>query len=368
MIIPFVNLEAEYNAIQNEIDEGIRNVIRSFQFGRGRQVSRFENEFARTLGSKFCIGTGNGTDSLFIILKSLGIGPGDEVITPAWSWISTAETVTLSGARPVFADVDEKTYTVHPDNILKAITPGTRAVIVVHLYGQLADMPSITKICQEHGLFLIEDCAQAHLTEGKGKYAGTFGDAAAFSFYPTKNLGAYGDAGCIITEQPDLEEKMRRFANHGALAKDDHEMEGMNSRMDQLQAAVLLSKLPRLKQRNQARAENARMYSSELRSVKQITTPHVVPGTFHSFHIYALRADDRDELKTFLQEHGIQTLIHYPSSIPNLPPYKKGGLIQENYPVSTMLSQHVLSLPIYPELTQNQISYVCEKIKAFYKK
>jgi dTDP-4-amino-4,6-dideoxygalactose transaminase len=367
MIIPFTNLAAEYDGIQNELDGAIQATIRSFQFGRGSTVTKFENAFAGMLGMRYCIGTGNGTDSLFSILKAFGVQAGDEVITPSWSWISTAEIISLCGATPVFADVDIKTYTIDPNEIEKAITPKTKCVIAVHLYGHVAAMEVIARICREKGLMLIEDCAQAHLSHLDGKYAGTFGHAAAFSFYPTKNLGAYGDAGCVITNDASLDEWIRRFNNHGALIKDDHLFAGSNSRMDQIQAAILLAKLPYLRKRNDLRVRNALRYAALLCDEKNITIPASSAGDGHTYHIYAIRAKNRDGLKKYLEENGISTIVHYPSALTNLPPYK-GGVNADAFPVSGRLEREILSLPIYPELTDDQIAYVCEKIKAFYLK
>lgn len=346
--------------------EAIESVMDNAVFVKGREVGIFEEGWSKIQNASHCISTSNGTESLFIALKMLGIQKDDQVITPAFSWISSSETISLSGAKPVFVDIHPDSYTIDPDLVESKITSQTRAIIAVHLYGQAAHVAEISALCKMHNLFLIEDCAQAHLTEEHGKYAGTFGDAGAFSFYPTKNLGAYGDAGCIITNNDELAEKMRRFANHGALEKDDHMMEGLNSRMDTLQAAVLLAKLPYLKAWNEQRILNAKLYDSLLADIREIKIPYVRPNTKHTFHIYAIRAKRRNELKDFLASKGVQTIIHYPKSLPNLPAYQYLKHRPEDFPVASLFQEETLSLPIYPELTPQHITYVCQSIKEFY--
>jgi dTDP-4-amino-4,6-dideoxygalactose transaminase len=366
--VPFNNLRAQYEAQREHFDRAIESSVQSFDFIRGKAVAVFTDQFSGLLGARHCIATGNGTDALFISLKALGIGAGDEVITPAFSWISSAETISLCGAKPVFADVHRDTYTLDPSAIELYITSRTKAVIVVHLYGQAADMGAIVSICKKNNLLLIEDCAQAHLTRDGDQYAGTFGDAAAFSFYPTKNLGAYGDAGCIVTNDGSIAERIRRLSNHGALEKDDHLIEGLNSRMDTIQAAILSAKLPHLKSWNAKRSQHASEYCDGLKEVSEIVVPAVRPGTTHTFHLYVIRAQRRDALKDFLKEREIQTIIHYPSALHNLPAYRHLGYSASDFPVSSRLQQEVLSLPVYPELTTGQIAYVCENIKEFYQK
>ncbi len=368
MQIPFNNLKAQHKTVSKEIEGAITSSIQSFNFIRSKEVVAFANVFAKTIGANHCITTGNGTASLFIALKSLNIGIGDEVITPALSWISSSETISLCGATPVFVDVDKETYTLNPLLIEEKITLKTKAIIAVHLYGQAAHISQLQKLCKKHNLLLIEDCAQAQLTQEMGKHVGTFGDVSAFSFYPTKNLGAYGDAGCIITNNAALAERMNRFANHGAVQKDDHTMEGINSRMDTIQAAVLLAKLPYLKQWTQKRIENAQLYGKLLEDVEGVAIPFVRPKTLHTFHLYVIRARRRDQLKDFLLRHGIQTIIHYPKALPNLLAYSYLNLRPEDFPVSSAMQDEVLSLPIYPELKVEEIIYIAEKIKEFYKK
>lgn len=368
MKVPFVDLRAQYNSIRVPLERAIKSSINEFYFIRGKSVKQFEDSFAQMVGAKHCIATSNGTTSLFIALKSLGIMPGDEVITPAFTWISSSETVSLCHATPVFADVDPETYTLTPALIERHISQKTKAVVVVHLYGQAAPMKEIKALCKKHNLFLIEDCAQAHLTAEDGKSVGTFGDVSAFSFYPTKNLGAFGDAGCLVTNDRQRAEWIRRFANHGALKKDDHLIEGINSRMDSLQASVLNVKLRYLKRWNKQRIKNALLYRSLLKDTGDIVLPYQRTGTEHTYHLFVIRTKYRDRLMDFLSNKGIQTMVHYPQALTNCVPYKQLNSNQNDFPVSNALEKEVLSLPIYPELTKDQIMFVCRNIQLFYKK
>lgn len=364
MHIPFINLAQQYQN-HREIHQAILSALSTFQFCKGEEVDKFENAFCELLRCNHCISTGNGTDSLFIALKALGIKKDDEVITPAFSWISTSETISLCGARPVFADIDPITYTIDPVAIEKKISPQTKAIIVVHLYGQAAHISAIKEICNKNKLFLIEDCAQAHLTQEYGKNVGTLGDVGTFSFYPTKNLGAYGDAGCMVTNNSVLAERFKRIANHGALKKDDHTMEGLNSRMDTLQAAILLAKLPFLTVWNSKRWNNAQLYNSLLKDIESITLPYERPDTIHTFHLYAIRTKNRDKLKAYLERKNIETAIHYPCALPNLPVYDYLNHSPSDFPVATAFQNETLSLPIYAELTAQQITYIGHSIKSF---
>lgn len=366
MAIPFVNLRLQYESIQNEIDQALKGVFTNAQFIGGDCVKKFEQDFANQFQTKHCIGTGNGTDSLFIILKALGIGSGDEVITPAFSCIPSAECVTLTGASVVFADVHDQHYTLDPDKVEEKITHKTKAVIAVHLYGQAAPLVQLKKLCAKHGLFLIEDCAQAHLTQEGNQLAGTVGIASAFSFYPTKNLGAYGDAGCILTHDGQLGEKVRRLANHGALKKDDHLMEGINSRLDALQAAVLSVKLKHLQQWNEKRIAIANKYASLLQDIPELTLPVVRENTTHTFHIFAIRTTHRDTLKQHLATKGIETAIHYPEGLPFTRAYQYKKHSPEDFPVTYSLQNEVLSLPVYPELSSLQTEFIAQNISTYF--
>lgn len=366
MRVPFLDIETQYKTIKEDVDKALADAVHGFQFVGGKEVAAFEKAFGELLDIPHVIATGNGTDALFITLKALGIGPGDEVITPAFSCIPSAETITLCGAIPVFADVDPDTYVIDPRKIEAKFTAQTKAVVAVHLFGQAADVAAIKSFCDKHNLYLIEDCAQAHCTKVNDSCVGTFGNAGAFSFYPTKNLGAYGDAGCVTTQDGALAEKMRRLANHGALKKSDHLFEGTNSRMDTLQAAILLAKLPHLATWNKKRRSIAALYNSLLGAIGELVTPQDRPGTTHTYHIYAIRAKKRDELKAFLAELGIETIVHYPDALHCLPAYQHLHHQPDDFPVANRLQHEILSLPVYPELTEQQLRYVCSAIEDFY--
>jgi len=364
MHIPLVDLKAQYQTIKPEIDAAIHAVIDETAFIRGKYVQKFENDYAKKYGVKHCIGVANGTDAIFISLKMLGIGKGDEVITTAGSWISTSETISMTGATPVFVDIERDYYTIDPTKIEEKITSKTKAILPVHIYGQPANMAAIKKICDDHDLYLIEDCAQAHFAEFQGKNVGTFGDAGTFSFYPGKNLGAYGDAGAVITNDDALAEKIRRFANHGSLHKHDHEFEGMNSRLDGIQAAVLSVKLNYIDEWNKKRYRNAELYTNLLDEIEGLSTPKIRPGVSHIFHVYAVRTQGRDRLAAYLKEQGIETGVHYPVALPFLPAYHYLGHQKQEFPVASEYQDIILSLPMYPELTETMIEYVARQIAA----
>jgi len=364
--IPFVDLLAQYNSIKPEIDKAIENVIAETAFIGGRYVKEFEEAFASLYGVKHVISCANGTDSLYIIMKMLGIGLGDDVITVANSWISSSETITQVGARPVFVDIDPVYNSMNENLIEEKITPVTKAIIAVHLQGQMCAINSIRQICERHNIYLIEDCAQSHLSSLGGIRAGLQGIASSFSFYPGKNLGAYGDAGCIITNDDELAKRFRIFANHGALKKHEHQIEGINSRLDGLQAAILTAKLPYLQSWTDARIKNAGLYDKHLSGIPQLSLPVVRPGSVHTFHLYMIRAERRDGLMSYLKEQGVDTAIHYPTALPNLPAYKYLGHQPGDFPEATKAQQEILSLPMYPELTEEQILYVSNCIKQYY--
>ncbi|HXB06401.1 MAG TPA: DegT/DnrJ/EryC1/StrS family aminotransferase [Puia sp.] len=366
MKIPFVDLKAQYESIKGEIDRAIAGVIDETAFIGGTFVGNFEKEFAALYGVKHVISCANGTDSLYIIMKMLGIGAGDEVITPANSWISSSETITQAGARPVFVDAHPRFFSMDETRLEQLITPRTRAVMATHLQGQVCAMDKIKAICDRHGIHLIEDCAQSHFSEFGGRRAGLFGLAGSFSFYPGKNLGAYGDAGCIITNDDALAEKCRMYARHGALIKHQHQIEGINSRLDGLQAAILSAKLPYILEWTEKRIARAALYDEGLSGIEELVLPAVRPGTKHTYHLYIVRARRRDALAAFLKERGIETAIHYPTALPNLPAYQYLGHQPADFPVATSLQQDSLSLPIYPELTAEMITYTVEAIKTFY--
>jgi dTDP-4-amino-4,6-dideoxygalactose transaminase len=366
MKIPLVDLRTQYHSIKDEILEAVSNVMEESAFIGGSHVGKFESDFAEFCGVKHCIGVGNGTDAIFIALKSLGIGHGDEVITAANSFIATSEIITLLGAKVVFCDVSEVNRNIDPDLIPYKITEKTRAIIPVHLYGQPADMDEIMKIAEENDLHIVEDCAQAHGAKYKGKKVGTFGKIGCFSFYPGKNLGAYGDGGALVTDDEDIAKKMRMYANHGRSEKYNHEFEGINSRLDGMQAAVLSVKLKYLKDWNLKRNRNARIYNDKLEGVGDIKIPAIAGDRDHVFHLYVIRSKKRDRLKKFLVDNGVSCGIHYPIALPNLKAYNHLDHKPEDFPVSSILQDEILSLPMFPELTAEQIDYVVDKIKEFF--
>jgi len=358
MNIPFVDLHAQYLSIKSEIDAAIAGVIAQSVFIRGPELDRFEQNWAAKLGVSRCVSCANGTDALYIAMRGLGVRSGDEVITTAHSWIATSETITQAGARVVFCDTDDETLTIDPKQIEEKITPATVGIIPVHLYGQPADMGAIIAIARKHNLWVIEDCAQAHLARFQGRFVGTFGDAATFSFYPGKNLGAYGDAGCIVTADRRLADWMETFARHGG--KGDHVMEGINSRMDGLQAAVLNVKLPYLENWTKARRRIAARYDELLGDVDDLVTPMVAANREHVYHLYVIRTAARDSLKKNLGEAGISTVLNYPKALPFYPAYAYLNHKPADFPVAYRNQSRILSLPIFPEMSDEMIEYVAD--------
>lgn len=364
MKIPFVDLHAQYLSIKPEIDAAIQDVITQSAYIRGPQVDTFEKAWANTLAVKHCVSCANGTDALYIAMRALGVKPADEVITTAHSWISTSETITQAGGRVVFCDTDNDTFTINPALIEAKITSRTVGIIPVHLYGQPADMDAIIAIAKKHKLWVIEDCAQAHLARYKGKLVGTFGNIATFSFYPGKNLGAYGDAGCAVTNDDRLADWMTTFARHGG--KGEHVLEGINSRMDGLQGAVLNIKLPHLEAWTQARCRVATRYNELLKGVGDIITPKVGPDRDHVYHLYVIRTERRDALKKHLSDAGVATVLNYPKALPFYPAYAHLGYKPQDLPVAHRNQSRILSLPIYPEISQEALSFVTDAIAEFF--
>lgn len=365
MKIPFVDLRAQYKSIEAEINTAIKNVIDETAFIKGKYVNQFEDEYAKAYNVNHVISCGNGTDAIYIILKALGIGKGDEVITVANTWISTAETITQTGAKPVFVDIDPNYYTINHNLIEEKITSKTKAIIPVHLFGQPCNMTFIKDLCTSYGLYLIEDCAQAHFAEWNNKKVGTFGDAATFSFFPGKNLGAYGDAGAIITNDDDLAIKARMFANHGALIKHQHSIEGINSRLDGIQAAILLAKMPYILQWTDKRLELAKEYNIFFEKMEGIVSPLIHSKVKHVFHLFVIRSKQRNNLQKFLTEYGIGTGIHYPNPLPFLKAYKYLNHTDKDFPIAYKYKDEILSLPIFPEMKNDQQQYVVDKVREF---
>jgi dTDP-4-amino-4,6-dideoxygalactose transaminase len=365
MKVKFADLQTQYISLKKEIDFAINSVIEETAFIGGKYVKQFEESFKQLYNISECISVANGTDAIYIVLKMLGVGIGDEVITTSSSWISTSETISQTGAKPVFIDIDDF-YTIDINKIETSITKNTKAIIPVHLYGQPADMISLMKIAKKHNLFVIEDCAQAHLTQLNNTYVGKFGDASTFSFYPGKNLGAYGDGGCILTNNSILATKCRMFANHGSLKKHEHEIEGINSRLDGLQAAILSVKLPFLISWNNARLNNALYYNQLLSGIEKVTIPKIRENALHSFHLYVIKVKERDQLIAYLKSKGVETAIHYPNPLPLLPAYRHLNFDLSLIPNSIQHHQDIISLPMYPELEKESIDYVVKCIKEFY--
>lgn len=366
MKVPFVDLKNQYLTIKSEIDRAIQAVINDTAFINGKYVQEFEEKFADKYDAKHCISVASGTDAIYITLKCLGVGPGDEVITVANSWISTSETITQVGAKPVFVDIEPDYFTIDPSQIDQKISPRTKAILPVHLFGQPANINEIENICNKHQLYLIEDCAQAHFATFDGQKVGKFGIAGIFSFYPGKNLGAYGDAGAIITDDDELATKIRMFANHGALKKHDHKIEGINSRMDGLQAAILSVKLPHIDEWNARRLQNALLYNELLSNIENVQTPKIRHNVKHIFHLYVIRVKQRDELIDFLKQREISTGIHYPTALPFLAAYSYLNHSEEEFPIAYDYQSKILSLPMFPELKKEQIEYVVKSIEEYF--
>jgi dTDP-4-amino-4,6-dideoxygalactose transaminase len=362
MKVPFVDLYAQYLDIKKEIDSAIENTIRTSSYIGGSAVKEFEKEFAAWVGIDHVVACGNGTDSIEILLKAYGIGAGDEVIVPALSWISTSEAVSAMGATPVFVDIEEDYFAIDVNRIEAAITKKTKAIIPVHLYGHPADMPAMMTIAARHGLVVIEDCAQSHGARIDGKAVGTFGHAASFSFYPGKNLGAYGDAGCMATNDPAIAEHARMIAQHGQKGKHNHLIEGRNSRLDGLQAAILLAKLPHLNSWTDRRIANAGRYDEALKASKACL-PKTRPGSRHVYHLYVIRVAGRPTVQARLEQAGIETAVHYPTPLPFLPCYAHLGHKPEDFPVATACQPTILSIPMFAELTEKQIAHVASVLK-----
>lgn len=363
-MIPFVDLTAQYETIQSEIDLAMKSVITDTAFIGGKYASKFESEFAGYLGVKHCVACANGTDSLEILLRAMGVSDGDEVIVPAVSWISTSEAVSSVGGIPIFVDSDPDYFTIDISKIEDVITEKTKVIIPVHLYGQPVDMISIMKIAEKHGLKVLEDCAQAHGAMFNGQKIGTFGQCASYSFYPGKNLGAYGDAGCMVTNDDDLARTARMIANHGQEGKHNHIIEGRNSRMDGLHAAVLSVKLKYIDAWTDSRINHAKSYSEKLANGKSII-PQTISEGKHVFHLYVIRTEKRDELKTFLSENGVTAVIHYPKALPFLDCYSSRNFVKTDFPIAAQFQDQILSLPMFAELTDPQISEVVRLIQAF---
>ncbi|MDD2696655.1 MAG: DegT/DnrJ/EryC1/StrS family aminotransferase [Candidatus Pacebacteria bacterium] len=370
----FLDLTAQYKSIKGEIDETIKRVLENTVFIGGKEVEEFEKEIARFCDVKYAIGLNSGTDALFLSLKAIGVGPGDEVITTPFTFIATAGVIANCGAKPIFVDINPKTFNIDPSKIEEKITERTKAILPVHLFGQMADMDEIMEIARKHNLFVVEDAAQAIGAEYKGKKAGTIGDLGCFSFFPSKNLGAYGDGGMVVTNSDELAEKIRLLKNHGSSPKEKYLnlIIGTNSRLDALQAAILRVKLKYLSKWSKERAEKASYYNEELKKVGDIVTPIISSDRNHIFHQYTIRSKSRDELQKYLKEKEIPTMIYYPLPLHLQPAFKDLAYKEGDFPEAEKVSKEVLSLPIYPEISQEIQKLIIEEIKngyfTFYRK
>ncbi|MGA2287875.1 DegT/DnrJ/EryC1/StrS family aminotransferase [Bradyrhizobium sp.] len=365
MPVPSADLQLQYQTIKTEIDAAISAVIRDSAFIRGPFVDAFEREFAAAVDIGHCISCANGTDALYLAMAALRVKPGDEVITTAHSWISTSAMITHSGADVVFCDTDGQTFTIDPAGVEAAITPRTVGIIPVHLYGQPADMDAIMAIAARHGLWVIEDCAQAHLARYKGRQVGTFGSAATYSFYPGKNLGAMGDAGAVVTNDRALAEHITMLARHGGLSKHQHRIEGINSRLDGLQAAILSAKLPHLPKWTEARRQAAAIYDAGLNQIEDVVIPAVAPERSHVYHLYTIKHPRRDALAAHLNAKGVQTAVNYPTALPFLEAYSRLGHRPEQFPNAYGQQSKILSLPMFAEITREQLDQVITLVRAF---
>jgi dTDP-4-amino-4,6-dideoxygalactose transaminase len=361
-MIPFVDFKEEYSDIKNDIDKAINTTLESGRFILGKQVKSFEKEFAAYNNSKYCIGTGNGMEALQLALMALDIKKGDEVITVANTAAATVLAIIFAGATPVFVDIKKDSYNIDPKEIEKAITDKTKAIIPVHLFGQTADMNPIIEIAKKHDLRVIEDACQAHGAEYKGKKTGSMGDIGCFSFYPTKNLGAYGDGGAIITNNKETDEKLRMLRNYGQETRYTHLLKGLNSRLDEIQAAILKVKLKHLDEYIIKRRRKAKLYG-ELIKNQEIITPIEKEDAKHTYHIYVIRTNQRDKLKLNLKNKEIQTLIHYPIPLHMQHAFKE--LKHYNLPITEDHSKKILSLPIYPGLEDEKVEEIAKEINSF---
>ncbi len=367
MEVPFVDLKAQHQEIKAEVEKAIKKVIEKGDFILGEELELFEKEFADYCGVKFCVGVASGTEALWLALLALDIKKGDEVIIPANTFIATALAVLMAGAKPVLVDIDPKTYNINPALIEEKITPKTRAIIPVHLYGQPTDMKGISKIAQKYNLIVIEDACQAHGALYRGKRCGSFGEASAFSFYPAKNLGAYGDGGAVVTNSSEVAEKIKMLRDYGQKEKYSHLVKGYNSRLDTLQAAILRVKLKKLDGWNENRQKAAEIYK-ELLSETDLVLPYLAPERTHVYHLYVIRAKKREELRKHLSQAGISTGIHYPVPLHQQPSLSDLGYKKGCFPVTESYSKEILSLPMFPHISSDQIGYVCQKIKEFFQK
>ncbi|HEY5913963.1 MAG TPA: DegT/DnrJ/EryC1/StrS family aminotransferase [Verrucomicrobiae bacterium] len=361
--VPFLDLKVQHDALMPELMEAFRQVTESSAFAGGPYVTRFESEFAAYCGSRYAVGVGSGTDAVWLSLIALGVGPGDEVITAPNAFMGIAEAISLCGARPVFVDIDEGSYTLDPRQLEAAITLRTQAIVPSHTFGQMADMDPILKIGRRYGTPVVEDACQAHGAENKGRKAGTMGVAGCFSFGPGHNLGAFGEAGAVITDEQELRAKIQMLRDHGQAGMHLHSTIGWNAQMDGIQGAFLSLKLPRLDSANNSRRAHARLYNELLADELRVVRPAVAPHNKHACHIYAVRVPDRDGVLERMAEKGVHCAVHYPVPIHLQKAYAFLGYGPGSFPVTERCAHELLSLPMYPELTSDQIQYVVATLK-----
>ena len=362
MKVPFLDLHAHHAHLRDDLAAVIDEVIEASAFAGGPFVSRFEQDFAQYCGVDHVIGVGSGTDALWLALLALGVGPGDEVITVPMTFIATAEAISRTGAKPVFVDIDETTYTIDPTGLKRALTSRTKAIIPVHLFGRMADMAPVLEFAEMHGLLVVEDAAQSHGALYQGNRAGSLGDAGCFSFYPGKNLGAFGEAGAVTTNNAELAKKIRVFIDHGQSRKYHHSIVGWNCRMDGIQAAVLKLKLRELDSNNAKRREIANIYYKAFQGLPNLVVPTTASGESHVYHHFVIRVPDRIRFMRELSERGVGSAIHYPIAVHLQDAYSHLGVDRGSFPVAERCADEFVSLPIYPELTHSQISAVIEAV------
>ena len=364
--VPFLSFEDMHSKIRTEVMQAIEAVYDGYWYINGKNVTEFEKEYAAYNGVAHCSGVANGLDAIYLALKVLGIKEGDEVIIPSNTYIATALAVTWCGGTPVMVEPDERTYNIHPANIEKAITSRTKAIIPVHLYGQICEMTRIMDIAKKHNLYVIEDNAQAHGATCNGKMAGSFGHLNATSFYPGKNLGAIGDAGAVTSDDTELITKIHHLRNYGSEKKYYNEVQGYNMRLDELQAAVLRVKLKHLDAWTEDRKKIAAIYNNLLQEIGDLQLPVTAEGCTHSYHLYVIRTKHRNELQKFMNENGVGTLIHYPIPIHMQQAYKDMGWSKGQFPLAEAMSEEVLSLPLFPGMKEEQQQYVADIIRKYF--
>lgn len=370
MKIKLVDLREQYLTIQDEIDRAIQACLNESWFIGGEKVKSFEQNFASFCHAKYCASCGNGTDALEIALKTAGIKESDEVIVPAFTFVATAEAVTNAGAKVVFCDIDPVTFNMNVHSLADLVTPKTRAIIAVHLFGQMAEMDKLSELAKENNICLIEDASQAHGATYKGKPVGYYSSLATFSFFPGKNLGAYGDGGAIITNIEEYYTHAKKLSNHGRITKYDHDFEGRNSRLDTIQASILDVKLKYLNDWNKRRRTIAQYYNQKLNNIQEIELPGQDPHSGSVYHLYVIKtlSGNRNELAEYLLSKGIHAGIHYPKALPDLMAYSHLKIRTKEYPIARNCAEKVISIPVYPELTDDKLDYICRSVREYFGK